>query len=136
VLSLIDAATGGKFDATHPLWPSVMKLKQRKVIVQAGTRPPFKFYLSDPFFAAVVGAQQSNTIVPTLVAQLRGRGLESLLNPMLPAILKDHGLGHLVRPRLALFPPSIIIFPSPCSLSGATVSIRSIRGRSSVLQGT
>jgi hypothetical protein len=88
-----------------------MKLKQRKVIVQAGTRPPFKFYLSDPFFAAVVGAQQSNTIVPTLVAQLRGRGLESLLNPMLPAILKEHGLGHLVRPRLALFPLLSSSFP-------------------------
>jgi hypothetical protein len=81
VLSLIDAATGGTFDATHPLWPSVMKLKQRKIIVQAGTSPPCKFHLSDPFLAAVLGAQQSNTILPTLVAQLRGRGLESLLNP-------------------------------------------------------
>jgi hypothetical protein len=131
VLSLISSDAGREFHPRNPLWQTIMKLKRQKVLMQKGTKKP-TFYLSDPFFAAVVSAQQTDTVVETLIPQLRGRGLESLIQPMLPEILRRFSLGHLVRPQFSLL--SSASSPHSLSLSEQEGGIRPTRTGSLVLQ--
>jgi hypothetical protein len=114
VLSKISADAGGQFTFQSPQWYTALKLLRTKVLMRSGPSKP-KFFFSDPYFAAVVLVQQTEILVDDLVSNLRGRGLESLVAFMLPAILKQYGLDHLVRPQLFFCSSSSLGFLTPSS---------------------
>jgi hypothetical protein len=121
VLGTIDAVNGREFSPSDPDFATAVRLRNREVLLQVnpgGQTTRAKFYLSDPFLAAAVFVQM--TIQPTthMMSNLKGRGLESLVDPLLEPVLAKMGLWTPTVTRFSLVSMYALVF---MLLDGATL---------------
>jgi hypothetical protein len=101
VLHQIHPTEGKQFGSEDPLFSTVIKMRNRGVLVQHGANT-MQFFLQDPFLNAAVLVQQTGLPLADLIPTMKGRGLESLVGSLLPDYLHELNFTSLVSVRLLL----------------------------------